>query len=137
MYGQYWEGGEEDDTWQIVSPVEYREEIMKTASVTGGHMDVKKSQTKVAKRAYWIGSGGREMYVTSAGGVISARNTIAVPSKNRENSKTCAWEHRGKESPLMLRDLIHSRARVTSSWLRCWIILPSTPSRFLCAHRTQ
>jgi len=25
------------------------------ASVTGGHMGVKKTQTKVAKRAYWVG----------------------------------------------------------------------------------
>jgi len=56
MYRRYWEGREENDMWQMVSPVEYREEIMQTAhaSVTGGHMGVKKTQTKVAKRAYWV-----------------------------------------------------------------------------------
>jgi len=57
IYRRFWEGRRENDTWQMVSPVEYREEIMQTAhaSVTGGHMGVKKTQTKVAKRAYWVG----------------------------------------------------------------------------------
>jgi len=57
VYRRYWESREEEDTWQIVSPVEYREEIMQTAhaSVTGGHMGVKKTQAKVARRAYWVG----------------------------------------------------------------------------------
>jgi len=43
MYRQYWQGREEDDMWQLVSPVDYREEIMQTAhaSVMGGHMGVK------------------------------------------------------------------------------------------------
>jgi len=41
----------------MLSPVYYREEIMQTAhaSVTGGHMGVKKTQAKVARRAYWVG----------------------------------------------------------------------------------
>jgi len=57
IYRRYWEGREENDTWQILAPVEYREEIMRTAhaSMTGGHMGVNKMQTKVAKRAYWVG----------------------------------------------------------------------------------
>jgi len=57
IYRRYWEGREENDTWQMLAPAEYREEIMRTAhaSVTGGHMGVKKTQTKVAKRAYWVG----------------------------------------------------------------------------------
>jgi len=57
MYRKYWEGREEEDTWQMVPPVEYREEIMRTAhvSVTEGHMGVKKTQTQVTKRAYWVG----------------------------------------------------------------------------------
>jgi len=40
----------------MVSPIEYREEIMRTAhaSVTGGHMGVKKTQMKVAKRLGWV-----------------------------------------------------------------------------------
>jgi len=57
IYCRYWEARGENDTWQILSPVEYREEIMQAAhaSVTGGHMGVKNTQTKVAKRAYWVG----------------------------------------------------------------------------------
>jgi len=53
MYRRYWEGREEEDTWQLVSPIVYREEIMQTAhaSVTGGHMGVKKTQMKVAKKS--------------------------------------------------------------------------------------
>jgi len=40
IYRRYWEGPEEEDTWQLVAPIAYREEIMRTAhsSVTGGHM---------------------------------------------------------------------------------------------------
>jgi len=54
IYRLYWEGRGEDDTWQLVSPIVYREEIMQTAhaSVTGGHMGVKKTQAKVANCAY-------------------------------------------------------------------------------------
>jgi len=57
MYRRYWQGRGEDDIWQLVSPVDYREEIMQIAhaSVTGGHMGVKKTQTKIAKSAYWVG----------------------------------------------------------------------------------
>jgi len=57
VYRRYWESHEEEDIWQMVSPVEYREEIMQAAhgSVTGGHMGVKKTQAKVARRAYWVG----------------------------------------------------------------------------------
>jgi len=57
MYRRYWQGRENDDVWQLVPPVNYRDEIMRTAhaSVTGGHMGVKKTQTKVAKSAYWVG----------------------------------------------------------------------------------
>jgi len=57
IYRRYWEGRGEDDTWQLLAPIGYREEIMRTAhaSVTGGHMGVKKTQSKVAKRAYWVG----------------------------------------------------------------------------------
>jgi len=52
IYRRYWKGREENYTWQMLTPVEYREDIMQTAhaSVTGGHMGVKKTQTKVAKR---------------------------------------------------------------------------------------
>jgi len=57
IYRRYWEGRGEDDTWQLVPLIEYREEIMQTAhgSVTGGHMGVKKTSAKVAKPAYWVG----------------------------------------------------------------------------------
>jgi len=57
IYRPYWEECKEEDTWQLVSPSVYREEIMQTAhaSVTGGHMGVKKTQTKVTKCAYWVG----------------------------------------------------------------------------------
>jgi len=45
IYCRYWEGRGEDDTWQLVAPIGYREEIMRTAhaSVTGGHMGIKKT----------------------------------------------------------------------------------------------
>jgi len=38
IYRRFWEGRGKNDTWQILSPVEYREEIMQAAhaSVTGG-----------------------------------------------------------------------------------------------------
>jgi len=57
IYRRYWESHGEEDTWQMVTPVGYREEIMQTAhaSVTGGHMGVKKTQVKVARRAYLVG----------------------------------------------------------------------------------
>jgi len=57
IYRRYWEGRGEDDTWQLVAPIGYREEIMRTAhvSVTGGHMGIKKTQVKVARHAYWVG----------------------------------------------------------------------------------
>jgi len=57
LYRKYWSTGQEGEWWQLVAPVTYRKEIMRTAhaSVTGGHMGVKKTQVKVAKQAYWVG----------------------------------------------------------------------------------
>jgi len=48
IYWRYWEGREENDTWQMLAPVEYREKIMQTAhaSVTGGQIGVKKCKRK-------------------------------------------------------------------------------------------
>jgi len=45
IYRRYWEGRGENDTWQLVPLIEYREKIMQTAhgSMTGGHMGVKKT----------------------------------------------------------------------------------------------
>jgi len=46
-----------EDGWQVVHPVCLREEAMLVAhaSVRGGHMGVKKTQSKIAKSAYWVG----------------------------------------------------------------------------------
>jgi len=57
LYRQYWLNQKEGDSWQLVAPVAYRKEVMRTAhaSVTGGHMGVKKTQMKVAKQVYWVG----------------------------------------------------------------------------------
>jgi len=57
LYQKFWKNDQDGDSWQLVSPVGYQKEIMSTAhaSVTGGHMGVKKVQTKVAKQAYWVG----------------------------------------------------------------------------------
>jgi len=90
IYRRYWEGREEDDTWQLVSPVDYREEIMQTAHafVTGGHMGEIKRRSR--SQNVRIGSGGREMCAIFAGGVVSTRNAIAVPLRSRVNFRTCA-----------------------------------------------
>jgi len=57
LYRTYWKRNKEAECWQLVLPGKYRVEIMNTAhsSVTGGHMGVKKTQVKVAKKAYWVG----------------------------------------------------------------------------------
>jgi len=57
LHRKFWTNDKEGDSWQLVLPVGYRKEIMTTAhaSVTGRHMGVKKTQTKVAKQAYWVG----------------------------------------------------------------------------------
>jgi len=57
LYRKYWSSSKEGDSWQLVSPVGYRKEVMRAAhaSVTGGHMGVKKTQMKVAKQVYWVG----------------------------------------------------------------------------------
>jgi len=57
LYRKYWGNNTEAEYWQLVPPVSYREEIMNTAqsSVTGGNMGVRKTQLKVAKKAYLVG----------------------------------------------------------------------------------
>jgi len=57
LHRKFWENQKETESWQLVPPVGYRSEIINTAhsSVTGGHMGVRKTQIKVAKRAYWLG----------------------------------------------------------------------------------
>jgi len=56
MYRKWWDEGETGKGRQIVLPVQYREEAMKSAhaSIRGGHMGVKKTQDKVAMMAYWV-----------------------------------------------------------------------------------
>jgi len=55
-YRKFWSDNQDGESWQLVSPVAYRKENMRTAhaSMTGGHMGVKKTQVKVAKQAYWV-----------------------------------------------------------------------------------
>jgi len=57
LYRKYWENHKDAESCQLVPPLEYRTEIINTAhsAVTGGHMGVRKTQLKVAKRAYWVG----------------------------------------------------------------------------------
>jgi len=57
LYRKFWTNDKVGDIWQLVAPAGFRKEIMSTAhaSVTGGHMGVKKTQVKVAKQAYWVG----------------------------------------------------------------------------------
>jgi len=57
LYRKYWSNNQEGESWQLVASVAYRKEVMRTAhaSVTGGHMGVKKTQVKVAKQVYWVG----------------------------------------------------------------------------------
>jgi len=57
LYRKFWSNNQEGESWQLVAPVAYRKEVMRTAhaSVTGGHMGVKKTQVKVAKQVYWVG----------------------------------------------------------------------------------
>jgi len=79
MYRRYWEGRGEDNTWQLVAPIGYREEIMRRAhaSVTGGHMGVKKNSLKSQNAR--TGSAGREMYAIFVESATHARNIIAKP----------------------------------------------------------
>jgi len=44
LYKKFWSNNQEGESWQLVAPVAYRKEVMRTAhaSVTGGHMGVKK-----------------------------------------------------------------------------------------------
>jgi len=57
LYRNFWSNHQEGESWQLVAPVAYRKEVMRTAhaSVSGGHMGVKKTQVKVAKQVYWVG----------------------------------------------------------------------------------
>jgi len=57
LYRKYWSNTQEGESWQLVAPLAYRKEVMRTAhaSVTGGHKGVKKTQVKVAKQVYWVG----------------------------------------------------------------------------------
>jgi len=57
LYRKFWSSNQDGESWQLVAPIAYRKEVMKTAHalVTGGHMGVKKTQLKVAKQAYWVG----------------------------------------------------------------------------------
>jgi len=57
MYRRWWDEGETGKGKQIVLPVQYREEAIKSAhaSISGGHMGVRKTQDKVAMMAYWVG----------------------------------------------------------------------------------
>jgi len=57
LYRKYWGNNKETKYRQLVPPLRYCEEIMNTAhsSVTGGHMGVRKTHIKVAKKAYWVG----------------------------------------------------------------------------------
>jgi len=57
MYRRWWDKGETGKSRQIVLPTQYREEAMRSAhaSISGGHMGVKKTQDKVAMIAYWVG----------------------------------------------------------------------------------
>jgi len=52
LYRRYWNNGDQADSWQVVLPVCYRE-AMESAhqSVSGGHMGVWKTQSKLAMRA--------------------------------------------------------------------------------------
>jgi len=57
MYRRWWEKGETVRSRQKVLPIQYQEEAMRSAhaSVSGGHMGVKKTQDKVAMIVYWVG----------------------------------------------------------------------------------
>jgi len=57
LFRRYWSNGDRADSWQVVLPVCYREEAMESAhqSVSGGHMGVRKTQSKLAMRAYLVG----------------------------------------------------------------------------------
>jgi len=57
LYRRFWGNGDRANSWQVVLPVSYWEEAMGSAhqSVSGGHMGVRKTQSKLAMRAYWVG----------------------------------------------------------------------------------
>jgi len=57
MYRRWWDEEENGKRRQIVLPIQYREEAMRSAhaSIRGGHMGVKKTQDKIAMSVYWIG----------------------------------------------------------------------------------
>jgi len=57
MYRRWWDEEESGKGRQIVLPIHYREEAMRSAhaSISGGHMGVKKTQDKIAMSVYWIG----------------------------------------------------------------------------------
>jgi len=61
MYRRWWDEGASGKRRQIVLPIQYREEAMRSAhaSISGRHMGVKKTKDKIAMSVYWIG--GREM----------------------------------------------------------------------------
>jgi len=54
LYRKFWGDHKDAESWQVVPPSKYRNEIMNTvhSSVTGRHLGVRKTQIKVAKRAY-------------------------------------------------------------------------------------
>jgi len=57
LYRRCWSNGDRADSWQVVLPVCYREEAMESAhqSVSGGHMSIRKTQSKFAMKTYWVG----------------------------------------------------------------------------------
>jgi len=57
VYRRYSSNADRTDYWQVVLLVRYREEAMESAhqSVSGGHMGVKKTQSKLTMKANWVG----------------------------------------------------------------------------------
>jgi len=57
MYWRWWDCGENRKSRQIVLPIQHWEEAMRSAhaSISGGHMGVKKTQNMIAMMVYWVG----------------------------------------------------------------------------------
>jgi len=96
LYRKFWSNNQDGESWHLVSPVAYRKEIMRTAhaSVTEGHMGVKKTQIKVAKQAYWVGwSKDVRDFCRSCG--VCAKYHRSVTKKQGELQNMCVgapWE---------------------------------------------
>jgi len=96
LYRKFWLNNQDGESWQLVSLVANRKEIMKTAyaSVTGGHMGVKKTQVKVAKQAYWVGwSKDVRDFCRSCG--VCAKDHRGATKKQGELQNMCVgapWE---------------------------------------------